>query len=173
MGLNLGGLLGLGQAVGTVAEVFVDNRTKQSQLAHEGRVATLGQLEAEFARSRGNWFDQFVDGLNRMPRPILAFSAIGLFAYAMLDPLGFGARMQGLALVPDPLWWLLGAIVSFYFGARELHYLRGAKSEIAPETVARVVRNVETLEGSGEDRAVPAATNPALSEWQSISDGHD
>ena len=32
--------------------------------------------------------------------------------------------MQGLALVPEPLWWLLGAIVSFYFGARELHHQR-------------------------------------------------
>ena len=30
----------------------------------------------------------------------------------------------GLALVPEPLWWLLGAIVSFYFGAREAHYIR-------------------------------------------------
>jgi hypothetical protein len=28
------------------------------------------------------------------------------------------ARMEGLALVPEPLWWLMGAIVSFYFGAR-------------------------------------------------------
>jgi len=26
--------------------------------------------------------------------------------------------MQGIALVPEPLWWLMGAIVSFYFGAR-------------------------------------------------------
>ena len=32
--------------------------------------------------------------------------------------------MQGLALVPEPLWWLMGAIVSFYFGAREAHYFR-------------------------------------------------
>jgi hypothetical protein len=33
--------------------------------------------------------------------------------------------MQGLAYVPEPLWWLLGAVVSFYFGARELHHYRG------------------------------------------------
>ncbi|MDX5349317.1 MAG: holin family protein, partial [Paracoccaceae bacterium] len=26
--------------------------------------------------------------------------------------------------VPEPLWWLLGAIVAFYFGARETHYFR-------------------------------------------------
>ena len=32
--------------------------------------------------------------------------------------------MQNLNLVPEPLWWLLGAIISFYFGAREAHYFR-------------------------------------------------
>ncbi len=32
--------------------------------------------------------------------------------------------MQGLAAMPEPLWWLVGAILTFYFGAREAHYLR-------------------------------------------------
>jgi hypothetical protein len=42
--------------------------------------------------------------------------------------------MVGLAEVPEPLWWLLGAIVGFYFGARELHYRRvpRARPVIAP-----------------------------------------
>jgi hypothetical protein len=47
--------------------------------------------------------------------------------------------------VPEPLWWLLGAIVSFYFGARELHYQRvrtvisrlgSSSSPVAPATIA-------------------------------------
>ena len=37
---------------------------------------------------------------------------------------GFGLRMMGLQQVPEPLWWLLGAIVGFYFGAREAHHFR-------------------------------------------------
>ncbi len=48
----------------------------------------------------------------------MAFGTIGLCVAAMVDPVWFAARMQGIALVPEPLWWLLGAIVSFYFGAR-------------------------------------------------------
>ena len=32
--------------------------------------------------------------------------------------------MQALATVPEPLWWLLGAVVAFYFGAREAHHAR-------------------------------------------------
>ena len=59
-----------------------------------------------------------IDGLNRLPRPLLAFGTLGLFISAMVNPIWFASRMQGIALVPEPLWWLMGAIVSFYFGAR-------------------------------------------------------
>jgi hypothetical protein len=77
-------------------------------------------------------FDSMVDGLNRLPRPMLALGTLGLFGYAMIDPEGFGARMVGLGTVPEPLWWLLGAIVSFYFGAREAHYFRARTAPPAP-----------------------------------------
>jgi holin (3TMs family) len=71
-----------------------------------------------------------------------------LFTFAMADPVAFGIRMQGLGLVPDPLWWLLGAIVSFYFGARELHHFRGGGARVSPGAVADVVTNIETLRDS-------------------------
>lgn len=58
----------------------------------------------------------------------MALGTVGLFSYAMVDPVGFTTRMQGLDYVPDPLWWLLSAIVSFYFGAREMHHFRQQKS---------------------------------------------
>lgn len=69
-------------------------------------------------------FDRIVDGLNRLPRPFLAFGALALFGYAMADPAGFTLRMKGLRTIPDPLWWILGAVVGFHFGAREAFYLR-------------------------------------------------
>ncbi len=72
----------------------------------------------------GGWFDSIVNGLNRLPRPLLALGTMALFGYAMVEPTGFGLRMEGLQRVPEPLWWLLGAIVGFYFGAREAHYFR-------------------------------------------------
>jgi hypothetical protein len=39
--------------------------------------------------------------------------------------------MVGLNAVPEPLWWLLGAIVAFYFGARETHYFRNRTGGVA------------------------------------------
>jgi hypothetical protein len=128
----IGKILGLGQAakqvgeaVGGVAEVFVGNRADRDAAEHAQFIAALGQFSEEFRNPSITWFDRFVNGLNRLPRPMLAVGTLGLFTYSMVDPVGFAERMQGLAYVPEPLWWLLGAVVSFYFGARELHHYRG------------------------------------------------
>ena len=69
-------------------------------------------------------FDQLLDAINRLPRPLMAMGTLALFADAMLDPVGFANRMAALRAMPDPLWWLVGGIITFYFGARETHYLR-------------------------------------------------
>ena len=88
----------------------------------------------------------------------MALGTVGLFVFAMADPSGFSARMVGLAEVPEPLWWLLGAIVGFYFGARELHYRRVPRA-VAARPVGGILRR---LRGTGGDRP---ETNPALSDW--------
>ena len=92
--------------------------------ASEAQMAALRQLGEEYQHPALSWFDRLVNGLNRLPRPFLAFGTLGLFTYAMVDPEAFATRMVGLNAVPEPLWWLLGAIVAFYFGARETHYFR-------------------------------------------------
>lgn len=117
----------VGESVADVVEVFRPNATDLSKMNHETRIAVLEQFSGEFAHSGPGWFDQFVNGLNRLPRPVLALGTLGLFVYAMIDPIAFAERMKGLGYIPDPLWWLLGAVVSFYFGARELHYVRRGK----------------------------------------------
>jgi hypothetical protein len=114
----------LGQAAEGLAEVFVPSATKRMELSAEAQMAALRQLGEEYQHPALSWFDRMVNGLNRLPRPMLAFGTLGLFIYAMVDPEAFAKRMVGLNAVPEPLWWLLGAIVAFYFGARETHYFR-------------------------------------------------
>ena len=120
----------VGSAVADVSEVFTINKTKAEMATQARYQAALAQAGEEFKTTPVGWFDRFVNGLNRLPRPIMALSTVGLFAYAMSDPEGFSVRMQGLAYIPEPLWWLLGAVVSFYFGARELNYFRGYRANI-------------------------------------------
>jgi hypothetical protein len=102
-----------------------------------------------------------MNGLNRLPRPMLALGTLGLFVYAMMDPAGFAPRMVGLGAVPEPLWWLLGAIVSFYFGARELHY---ARSPARPEAVRGHAA------AKGRQKAKPSQ-NAALEAWRAKRGG--
>jgi hypothetical protein len=105
--------------------------------------------------------------LNRLPRPLLAFGTLALFGYAMVDPEGFGARMTGLNQVPEPLWWLLGAIVGFYFGAREAHHFRAR----APASDTRTPTGRQRQPPRGRTPAPKAAApedgpNAALDDWR-------
>ncbi|PIE16974.1 MAG: carboxylesterase [Rhodobacterales bacterium] len=165
------------------AEVFRENT--EAGAAREAALQNhaLRQHGSEFrAQGRGR-FDRFMDAVNRLPRPMLALGTLGLFIVAMIDPVWFASRMQGLALVPEPLWWLLGAIVSFYFGAR--HQFKGQEFQRSiAQTMARtpaVVDNIDRLQNLNPIQPQLAATrgdlalsdfatkpdaNPALSAWR-------
>lgn len=160
--------MGVGQAAGAigdaaqgVSEVFVANATRTMELDADIHRATLETAAAEFQHAGPGLFDRAINALNRLPRPMLALGTLGLFVFAMVDPAAFSARMVGLDAVPDPLWWLLGAIVSFYFGAREMHYVRSGP---APRRQLRAPwRRGAARQAPVED---PVAINPALSAWR-------
>lgn len=156
----------LGDTVTGVAEVFTENRTRRMERGFDAQEAALAQHGVEFGAQRAGWFDRLVNGLNRLPRPMLALGTLGLFVYAMVDPIGFSRRMVGLEHVPEPLWWLLGAIVSFYFGAREMHHFRSPQraqlAQPAPES-----HNMSAWRAAlpPEPQAEPAEPNAALEAW--------
>jgi len=152
------------------AEVFRESAEGAAERQALLRKDALAQYAAEFAVPRRGLFDRLMDGLNRLPRPLLAFGTIGLFVVAMVDPIWFSSRMQGIALVPEPLWWLMGAIVSFYFGARHQAHSQQFQKSIA-ETLARVpqvvenTRQIEALRAPEPPEPPAAGRNPALEEW--------
>ncbi|TPE49438.1 holin family protein [Amaricoccus solimangrovi] len=174
MGL-IGNILGAREvagAVGELAQVFVGNRAERDAAEAAMGQAALSQYAAEFQQAPAGWFDRFMNGLNRLPRPLLVAATLGLFAYSMISPEGFARRMEALALVPEPLWWLLGAIVSFYFGARELHYARGrTQAARAPGAKAAARPFLGGLPPRAaapgiEVRAADPAFNAAIEEWR-------
>lgn len=148
-----GTVTAIGTATGQIADALRPNATRKMELDHAAYTAALEALGTEFSNQRPGFFDRLMNGVNRMPRPFLALGTLGLFVYAMADPAGFAARMVGLGYVPEPLWWLLGAIVSFYFGAREAHYFRRAGLSLPQSLPA-------------PDKADPEPENPALAEWR-------
>ncbi|PRY25921.1 holin (3TMs family) [Aliiruegeria haliotis] len=175
-------LFGSGRnAVAETVELFRENAEKGAMRDAARSQAALAQFAAEFARPRRSAFDQVIDGMNRIPRPAMALGTIGLFVTAMVDPIWFASRMQGIALVPEPLWWLLGAIVGFYFGAR--HQAKGQDFQRSIATTlagaGHLTEGIAALQSlqagsEGELRRIAApggsegepSSNAALSEWR-------
>ncbi|KHA52661.1 holin family protein [Sulfitobacter geojensis] len=141
---------GQSNVVRDTVEVFRENAEAGAQRSAGVQGQAMTQYGAEFLMPRRGGFDRFMDGLNRLPRPALALGTLGLFVSAMVEPLWFAERMQGIALVPEPLWWLLGVIVSFYFGAR--HQVKA--QDFQREIVSTVSRVPEVLRNIGEIRAL-------------------
>ena len=129
----------IANATTSVAEVFVENRTRKMELQASAKQAALAQFAAEFAHARQGIFDRFVDALNRLPRPLMALGTLFLFFQAWYNPDTFVEVMVALQTVPEPLWWLLGAIVSFYFGAREAYHFRKSGRDTQALRVAQDV----------------------------------
>jgi hypothetical protein len=84
--------------------------------------------------------------------------------------------------VPEPLWWLLGVIVSFYFGAR--HQQKGHEFRAALARQAGAAHHglggapavPVALADTGTDaqlalQALEPADNPVLQQWQNTGAG--
>lgn len=164
-------------------EVFRPNAEEDAVRKQQLRVEAIGQFGQEFESKSDASFNRIMDGVNRIPRPALALGTLALFVSAMVDPIWFAARMQGIALVPEPLWWLLGVVVSFYFGARHQIKSQEFQRSIAQSVAMapQVARNIEDLRklnaqspgvaDTGEDARLNIASlqpepNRALDDWR-------
>ena len=187
IGSILGALFGTGRnVVAETVEVFRPNAEAADMREAAQAAAALAQFAAEFAGPRRSPFDALIDGINRLPRPMLALGTIGLLVSALVDPIWFAARMQGIALVPEPLWWLMGAIVSFYFGARHQYKAQTYEAsmarslELAPKVVAGIeaLRQLQTdddpasaptiapVVSNGSESNTDILPNAALEDWR-------
>ena len=66
--------------------MFRENSEKSAVRAHVLQQAAFIQFATEFRNPRSG-FDRFIDGVNRLPRPAMAFGVLGLFIAAMVDPI--------------------------------------------------------------------------------------
>jgi len=109
-----------------LAEVFVENKEARAQRKHQETLAdtdlnaaVLSQFSAEFsARSNRTWWDSLVDGLNRLPRPLITLSVLAFFALAPFYPDRITQVSKAYQAIPEGYWVLLSIIIGFYFGGR-------------------------------------------------------
>lgn len=110
---------GIGNAVNKNVKTIKGDKAEAEVHTHEEQMAVLNQYSAEFAsRAPKTKWDSFVDGLNRLPRPLLTFGIFFLFCWAYINPGAFIDYMAAVEIIPDTLWQLFMLVVAFFFGGR-------------------------------------------------------
>lgn len=165
-------------AAGTgIIDAVAGNRRERDTHAHLTDMAVQQQFATEFRRlERRTWFDSLIDGLNRLPRPVIVVMIIGYFLAAWRDPEEFQIINLSLDAVPERMWLIAGGIVTFYFGARELQKSRDQKKlALGAEAFAEQQRRINTLRQTKHvtsgtysselaDEATPLS-NRSIAEW--------
>jgi hypothetical protein len=140
---------GLTDAVDSVTRV-AGKAVRDKDMAERNQNAELialwEQYRAEFGNANKGGFDAFVDGMNRLVRPVTAFSVLGAFGfllwYGTQNPEGLVRLAQAVALIPAILWLIPITVLGFYFGWRGAkdwgQYVSGPKALM--EATARVLQ---------------------------------
>lgn len=154
-----------GGAAGNLVGALMPDTARKNEQEEQAYARVITQFGEEFTTHSCGPFDSFVNGINRLPRPLLTLSTLGLMGYAMIDPVSFSVRMAGLAQVPEPLWWLMGVIVSFYFGAREAHYARGRALAKSVEAIPPIPQRPPDPNRNTAAALARFPDNAALRDW--------
>lgn len=122
---------------GIIGRIFgsKENREKiEGQLKHDvssefqiNQEAIIAELKASARRT--DFFTVFVDGINRLVRPIYSYGVVAFFVWVVVDPVGFTVSMAALELVPNFMYGIFLTIVTFWFGGRILERYADRKLE--------------------------------------------
>ncbi len=101
------------------AEMSAERDHVERMALSEQDMASLQQFAAEFHDRAGRtWWDSLVDGLNRLPRPLITLGILAFFVLAPLAPVKFLEVAKAYQIMPDGFWALLSVVIAFYFGGR-------------------------------------------------------
>lgn len=107
----------------------------------ESRAAAQSEYAAEFASDKQGWFSNFMDGVNRIPRPMMTFYFFWLvFVLPIMNLSLFQKIMEAYTYVPAELWGIGSLIVTFYFGGREIQKSREHQQTMAKIAVTSVAK---------------------------------
>ena len=152
--LFMGGIGETADKVSGAIARFTGDKVQRESNVHDEQMAATNAQAAEFQyRGKRTWFDSLIDGINRLPRPIIAFGCIGLFVWCIYDPAEFSIAMTALAIMPEWLAIVIGQVILLYMGGRMLNDWKIGKGANAEQ-----VRQVLALQN--EVRAVKEQMRP-------------
>lgn len=146
----------------TSAKTVTGDKSATEVAAANENAAVQEAFSKEFSYSAANRtaLDAFVDGLNRLPRPIFALGTIALFVWCAIDPPAFAVAMTSMALIPEPLWSVLFLIIGFFFVNRTLEKVALPTTFRMPKYAEEIVR--AELERRAREAEAAQQPSPAL-----------
>ncbi len=142
--LTGGGLTGLTKTI------FGDKAARETNFHNEQMSITEG-YQAEFnAPEKSGWFNQLVDGANRLVRPLFTYGIIAIFIWTSIDPVAFVESFQALAIIPELLWYIMLTIVAFWFGGR---ILEKAPAKITANEIQVMTQQAAQIQKQREERS--------------------
>ena len=176
-----------------IIEALRPNAESLSRRGYDLDTAALAQLTAEFARPSRNWFDSLIDGLNRLPRPMITLGLVYVLVLPVYDPIRAAEVFTSLAIIPPALWVLMSIVVTFFFGGRMQTSDQNFNRDLAGAATALpgIMAQLDQLQAmrapAAENAGTPLAAgtgtdagasievlrpsdNPALSAWQAERD---
>jgi len=104
------------------AEVFVGNKKERDSNDSDEQIAVHNEHAAGYTykANNRNWFDRAIDGLNRLPRPLITLMICAMFIWAAVEPVRFAVSMRALDTVPRSMWEIVAMVLAFWFGSRLL-----------------------------------------------------
>lgn len=113
-GLLFGGDKGIVETVSDVADKWVPSETTKHKMSLEDLKAgdeSQASARAMQLPTHDSWFDILIDGVNRLPRPVITFWVIGILIGWVPEPVHL------IVLSPITLN-IIWTVISFWFGSR-------------------------------------------------------
>ena len=85
-----------------------------------------------------HWWDRFIDGISRLPRPLFSFGLFILFFIGAVAPDVFNNIMISYSAAPSMFWVIAITIITSWFGGRIVQEFGGFKKllgSVSPKTV--------------------------------------
>jgi len=127
----------IAQSVSGAITPFTGDKNKTEQNIHTENLGGQEMYKAEWAvPEKKGLFNQFVDGANRLVRPMFTYGIVALFAYACIDPEHFSIIAQSFVIIPESMWYIMWTVVGFWFGGRIVQEAATKKFAPNPNAVA-------------------------------------
>jgi len=89
-----------------------------------------------------NWWDNFISGINRVPRPLFSFGLFIMFVIGVVAPETFNKIMVSWSAAPMMFWVVAMTIISAWFGGRIIQEFGGIKMLLGSISPKAVVDNI-------------------------------